>query len=61
MFYTVIRDNFGEISIILPNQLSNTNLLVVFLAIIMSASTKTNFSAVNSNGSQLCIFTFKSV
>ena len=61
MFYTVIRGNFGEISIILPNQLSNTNLLVVFLAIIMSASTKTNFLAINSNGSQLCIFTFKSV
>ena len=33
MFYTVIRGNFGEISIILPNQLSNTNLFVVFLAI----------------------------
>ena len=61
MFYTVIRGNFGEISIILPNQLSNTNLLVVFLAIIMSASTKTNFLAINSNGSQLCTFTFKSV
>ena len=44
---TVIRGNFGRISIILPNQLSNTNLLVVFLAVIMSASTKTNFSATN--------------
>ena len=47
MFYTVIRGNFGEISIILPNQLSNTNLLVVFLAVIMLASAKTNFSAIN--------------
>ena len=44
---TVIRGNFGWISIILPNQLSNTNLLVVFLAVIMLASVKTNFSAIN--------------
>ena len=44
---TVIRGNFGRISIILPNQLSNTNLLVVFLAVIMLASVKTNFSAIN--------------
>ena len=44
---TVIRGNFGQISIILPNQLSNTNLQVVFLAIIMSASAKTNFLVIN--------------
>ena len=44
---TVIRGNFGRISIILPNRLSNTNLLVVFLAVIMLASVKTNFSAIN--------------
>ena len=45
---TVIRQgNFGWISIILSNQLSNTNLLVVFLAVIMSASAKTNL-AINS-------------
>ena len=31
---TAIWGNFGQISIILFNQLSNTNLLVVFLAVI---------------------------
>ena len=42
---TVIRwGNFGRISIILSNQLSNTNLLVVFLAVIMSASATTNLA-----------------
>ena len=44
---TVIWGNFGWISIILPNQLNNSNLLVVFLAVIMSASAKTNFPAIN--------------
>ena len=47
MLTIIRRGNFGWISIILSNQLSNTNLLVVFLAVIMSASAKTNL-AINS-------------
>ena len=45
---TVIQGNFGQISITLPNQLTTVyNLLVDFIAIIMSATAKTNFSATN--------------
>ena len=44
---TVIRCNFEQISIILPNQLNNSNLLVVYLVIFTSASAKTNFLTIN--------------
>ena len=39
--------SFGRISKFFLNQLNHSNLLVVFLAIIMLASAKTNFPAVN--------------
>ena len=43
---TIIQGNFGRISIIISNQL-NSNLLVIYLVIIMLARAKTNFPAIN--------------
>ena len=43
----IIQGNFRWISVILLNQLYNSNLLIVYLTIFMLASAKTNFPAIN--------------